>query len=106
MDKKDVLILYSFPPYSKRTLDIARLAKRHEIPVVGITDKQTAPIIDYGTHNLIIQSENMLFTNSFAAISVLINAITTEISVRNKKKTLNFIKEVNENMTDAGHFEL
>lgn len=106
LTKKDAIIIFSFPPYSRRSIEVARLAFAQEIPVIAITDKLTAPINDFASHKLLIQSENMLFTNSFAAISVLINAITTEISVRNKKKTLSFIKKVNENMTSAGHFEL
>jgi len=88
---KDTLVLFSFPPYSKSTLDAARLAAEKGAKVVAITDARSAPIVPLTNINLFVQSENMLFTNSFAAISVTINAITTELSVRNKEKTLKFI---------------
>ena len=103
---KDTLVLFSFPPYSKSTLDAARLAAEKGAKVVAITDARSAPIVPLTNINLSVQSENMLFTNSFAAISVTINAITTELSVRNKEKTLKFIKEVNDLMTNAKHFQL
>jgi len=103
---KDTLVLFSFPPYSKSTLDAARLAAEKGAKVVAITDARSAPIVPLTNINLFVQSENMLFTNSFAAISVTINAITTELSVRNKEKTLKFIKEVNDLMTNAKHFQL
>jgi len=87
-------------------LDAACLAAEKGAKVVAITDARSAPIVPLTNINLFVQSENMLFTNSFAAISVTINAITTELSVRNKEKTLKFIKEVNDLMTNAKHFQL
>jgi len=106
LGSKDVVVLFSFPPYSKSTLDAACLAAEKGAKVIAITDARSAPIVPLTNINLFVQSENMLFTNSFAAISVTINAITTELSVRNKEKTLKFIKEVNDLMTNAKHFQL
>jgi len=106
IDSKDTLVFFSFPPYSKETINAAKLANDRKISVVSITDSQTSPISSYSAHAIIVKSENLLFTNSFAAISVVINAITTELSVRDKKKTLRFIKEINEMMNKGGHFEV
>lgn len=103
---QDVVVFLSFPPYSKRTIEAAKLAMDKGIRVVALTDSRSASIVRYAHHCLFIQSENMLFTNSFAAISVTINAITTELSVRNKDRTLKFIKEVNDLMTANQHFQL
>lgn len=105
IDSKDVLVFFSFPPYSKETISAAKLAHEKKIPVIALTDNSTSPICEYSDKALYIKSENLLFTNSFAAISVVINAITTEISVRNKKSTLKFISQVNDLMHKGGHFE-
>jgi DNA-binding MurR/RpiR family transcriptional regulator len=93
MNKKDLLICFSFPPYSRETIDVAKYAKEKGIKVISVTNKPTAPITSYSEEVLTVKSENMLFTNSFAAISVLINAIATACAVKNKKRAKSVLKE-------------
>ncbi len=95
LTKKDVLILLSFPPYSKETIDTAIYAKSKKIKVVSISNKDAAPISRYSDINLAVNSENMLFTNSFAAISVLINALATECAIKNKSKAKKMLDDLN-----------
>ncbi len=93
MNKKDLLICFSFPPYSRETIDVAKYAQEKGIKVISVTNKPTAPITSYSEEVLTVKSENMLFTNSFAAISVLINAIATACAVKNKKRAKSVLKE-------------
>jgi len=93
MNKNDLLICFSFPPYSKETVDVAKFADKNGIGVISITNKSTAPIAASSKAVLTVKSENMLFTNSFAAISVLINAIATACAVKNKSKAKRVLKE-------------
>jgi len=93
MKKDDLLICFSFPPYSKETVDAAGYADKNGIKVISITNKSTAPITSFSEAVLTVKSENMLFTNSFAAISVLINAIATACAVKNKIKARKVLKE-------------
>ncbi|MCL4278337.1 MAG: MurR/RpiR family transcriptional regulator [Ignavibacteriaceae bacterium] len=90
LKSKDILILFSFPPYSKETVDLARFAEERKIDVIAITNKPASPI------TLIVESRNMLFTNSFAAISVLINAIATACAVKDKVRAKKILKESGE----------
>lgn len=100
MNKDDLLICFSFPPYSKETVDVAKYAYEKNISVVSITNKSTAPIVAFSKASLNVKSENMLFTNSFAAISVLINAIATACAVKNKSKAKKVLKESEKIMID------
>lgn len=100
MNKKDLLICFSFPPYSKETVDVAKFADKNGIGVISITNKSTAPIASHSKAVLTVKSENMLFTNSFAAISVLINAIATACAVKNKSKAKRVLKESEKIMID------
>ncbi|MGQ9642713.1 MAG: MurR/RpiR family transcriptional regulator, partial [Ignavibacterium sp.] len=93
MNKNDLLICFSFPPYSKETVDVAKFADKNGIGVISVTNKPTAPIASFSKAVLTVKSENMLFTNSFAAISVLINAIATACAVNNKAKAKKVLKE-------------
>jgi DNA-binding MurR/RpiR family transcriptional regulator len=93
LEKEDLLICFSFPPYSKETVDVAKFADKKNIDVISITNKATAPIASYSKAVLTVKSENMLFTNSFAAISVLINAIATACAVKNRARAKKVLKE-------------
>jgi DNA-binding MurR/RpiR family transcriptional regulator len=93
LNSNDLIIAFSFPPYSKETVETAKFADERNIKVISITNKEASPISFYSKENLIVKSENMLFTNSFAAISVLINAIATACALKNKPKAKKVLKE-------------
>jgi DNA-binding MurR/RpiR family transcriptional regulator len=100
----DLLIVFSFPPYSRETIDLARAAASRKIPVVALTDRVTSPVSFHATKVLAIRSKNMLFTNSFSAISVVINALVTEVALRNRVKALRLQRQVEKLLKETGHF--
>lgn len=104
MKKKDVLIVFSFPPYSKETVDAAKLAKERGIDVVAITNRNAAPASFYSMATIPVKSENMLFTNSFAAISVVINAIATSCALKKRNQAEKILKETEEIMEYKNQF--
>jgi DNA-binding MurR/RpiR family transcriptional regulator len=96
LNKNDLIIMFSFPPYSKDTIEAAKIASEKKINLIAVTNKEASPITTFSKVNLIVHSENMLFTNSFAAISVLINALATAIALKNKSRTKLLQKETSE----------
>ncbi|MBI9060214.1 MAG: MurR/RpiR family transcriptional regulator [Labilibaculum sp.] len=95
VNSDDILIALSFPPYSVETIDVARSAQKKKIKVIAITNKTSAPISRFSDVQLIVQSENLVFNNSFAAISVLINTIATECALQNRTNTNKIVDELN-----------
>jgi len=93
LNPKDLLIVFSFPPYSKETIEAAEFANKRKIDVIAVTNKSASPVTFFTKANLIVKSENMLFTNSFAAISVLINAIATACAIKDKQRAKRILKE-------------
>lgn len=107
LNPKDILIVFSFPPYSKETIEAAEYASKRKIDVISITNKHASPVTFYSKANLIVKSENMLYTNSFAAISVLINAVATACAFKDKKRAKKILKEseeimINQNLIISG----
>ncbi|MCE1189585.1 MAG: MurR/RpiR family transcriptional regulator [Ignavibacteria bacterium] len=94
MNPNDLLIALSLPPYSKDTIETVKFAKERKIKVVSFTNKKSSPIALHSDATMIIKSENMLFTNSFAAISVLINAIVTECALKNEVKSTKWLTQL------------
>jgi len=86
LDKNDLIVAFSFPPYSVETIETARIAHDRGIKLLALTNRDSSPITPFCLVNLCVRSDNMLFTNSFSAVSVLINAISTECAVKNKSK--------------------
>ncbi len=95
LNKRDLVIAFSFPPYSKETIEACEYAAGKGIKIITITNKEASPVTHYSDINLVVQSENMLYTNSFAAISVVINAIATECAMKNKQKAEKVLQESN-----------
>lgn len=78
----------------KKQLVLWNLLKK-KIKIVGITNKASAPISRYCDVQLNVISKNMLFTNSFSAVSVIINAIATQCALSNKSKAEKMLSELN-----------
>ncbi len=98
LNSKDLIIALSFPPYSKETIEAVKFARQKKIKILSLTNKDASPISFLSDVSLIIKSDNMLFTNSFAAISVLINAIATECAIKNKTKANKMLNNINKIM--------
>ncbi len=101
----DLIIAFSFPPYSRETVELVKAAAARRIRVVGITDKLTAPVSFHSVKVLPIRSQNRLFTNSFSAISVVINALATDVALRNRKRAMKALKEIERLLQAGGHYE-
>ncbi len=103
-DRSDLIIAFSFPPYSKETIEVVRAAAGRKTRIVAVTDRVTSPVSLYAARVLPVVSQNMLFTNSFSAISVIINALTTEVALLNKAKALKNLKESEKLLERTGHY--
>ncbi len=86
LNKDDLVIFCSFYPYSRSTIEYAQLAHEQGLQVTAISDSEFSPISEYTSLVMPIPRENILFTTSVSAFSVLINAIATEIAYKKKEE--------------------
>lgn len=98
VNKNDVVIFMSFFPYSKSTIDYAQLAHEQGLKVVAISDNEYSPISEYASLVVPLPRENVLFTTSVAAFSVLINSIATEIAIKKKDHLIETIKQTDKTL--------
>ncbi len=106
MSKDDLLIAFSFSPYSRETVEAIAAAREKELVSIAFTDKKTAPIRNYATFTFQIKTDNIMFSNSVGAITVLINAIITELNFRDRERTLKALENIEENIKDERFFIL
>jgi DNA-binding MurR/RpiR family transcriptional regulator len=92
---EDVVLVISLPPYSRQSLAILRDAGDLGIPTVAISDRLTSPAAGLARQALSVKSDNMMFTNAVAAVTVLINALATEIAATHREEALAALSQIN-----------
>lgn len=91
--ERDLIIMLSFFPYSKVTIEYAQLARERELDVIAISDNEFSPISEYVSTVVAIPRENILFITSISAYTVLINAVATEIALKKKESLTESLRQ-------------
>lgn len=91
----DVVLAFSFPPYSGQTLEVLEEASERGAPTIAITDKATAPAAALASTTLLAFSHGMTFTNATASVDVLLNALVVEIATRHKGVAVEAFAHIN-----------
>jgi DNA-binding MurR/RpiR family transcriptional regulator len=98
--EQDLLIALSFPPYSRQTLDLLLDASARGAATVALCDRPTAPAAHIARWSLPVRSDNMMFTNAIAAVTVLFNALAAEIATRHSEHALEAFAHINRVLSD------
>jgi DNA-binding MurR/RpiR family transcriptional regulator len=82
--ESDLLIAFSFPRYSSKTVSAVKYARQNGASVVVFTDSENSPLAEHATCLLTAQSDMASFMDSFVAPISIINAIIVEITQRHE----------------------
>ncbi len=93
-DKKDAVLALSFPLYSKETIEALKFCFQKDVSCLAITDKPTAPAVQWTHAHLIVRSDNLFFTNAVASLAMMLNALSTELAFFNKDKLADNSKHI------------
>lgn len=80
--ENDVLIAFSLPRYSLRTIRAVQYAKKNNATIVGITDGENSPILELCDYPLIAKTDMDAFVDSLVAPMSLINALVVAASMK------------------------
>jgi DNA-binding MurR/RpiR family transcriptional regulator len=100
MQASDLLIAFSFPPYSRQSLDLLTEAGNRGMTTVAISDRLTSPAAVLATLTIPVKTDNMMFTNAIAAITVIFNAIAVEIATSHQGHALEAFSYINRMLTE------
>ena len=78
----DVMIAFSFPRYSKDTINAARFARSRGAEIIAITDQKQSPVAQLSSAALLAPSEMLSFIDSMTAPMSLINALLVGIATK------------------------
>lgn len=91
----DLVMVFSLPPYSRQGLEVLDEASGLGVPTVAVTDRVTAPAARLARWVLPVKSDNMMFTNAVAAVTVLLNALATEIATSHRGEAIAALSRIN-----------
>lgn len=91
----DLLMVFSFPPYSRQTLEVLEEAAARGVQSIAITDRLSAPAVPIATESLLASTHGMTFTNATASTNVLLNALVVEIASRHRGDTVDALSRIN-----------
>lgn len=103
MRATDVLLVFSFPPYSKQTLEVLEEAAERGMQTIAITDRPSAPAALAAGQSLITSSHGMTFTNATASTNVLLNALVVEIASRHRGDAVDALSRINRILRDKSY---
>jgi DNA-binding MurR/RpiR family transcriptional regulator len=97
----DLVVVFSFPPYSRQSLLVISDADDRGATTVAICDRLTAPAAGLATWAFAVKSDNVMFTNAVAAVTVLFNALAADIATRHRDQALEAFAHINRVLGEA-----
>ena len=100
MRASDVLMVFSFPPYSRQTLEMLEEASGRSMKTIAVTDRLSAPAAACASETLVVSTHGMTFTNATSSTNVLLNALVVEIASRHRGDTVDALSSINRILRD------
>lgn len=87
--KDEILIIFSFEPYTSRTYDAAEVAHERGIPVILVTEHLSCPIVPFASVTLKVENSKKQF--SILPIIALVEAMVIELGKRTSDESISKI---------------
>lgn len=94
MGEGDLLIVVSFPRYSKKTVKVAQFAKDRGSKVVAITDSVNAPVSKVSDVICAVKNNMVSFIDSLVPAFSLVNAIVIGVAMREKDDVMEYFNQL------------
>ncbi|QOK29925.1 MurR/RpiR family transcriptional regulator (plasmid) [Cytobacillus oceanisediminis] len=94
----EVMVIFSFTPYPKRSIDAAEVAHKRGVPIVLITDHLSCPIASLANIILKLEPSEKHFT--IIPIIALVEAIVIELGKRTSKTSIKKIQTLVETLKE------
>jgi len=102
MQDDDLLVVLGCAPYTKATVDTCRIAHKHRIPIVAITDSHDSPLATQARHYLLIPIESHFYSNSMSAAFAMAEGLLAMVAQKMGESTLETLKRREQIIEDFG----
>ncbi|MFI3210347.1 MAG: MurR/RpiR family transcriptional regulator [Peptostreptococcaceae bacterium] len=94
IDEEDVLIVISFPRYSKNALQTAMYAKEKKAHIISLTDSLFAPISSISDNLLLVKNNMISFVDSLVPALSIVNSLVISISAKKKEQVKSHFEDL------------
>jgi DNA-binding MurR/RpiR family transcriptional regulator len=99
---KDVVVGFSFPRYTKTTVEVVSYARTRGTGIIAITDSDLSPLSTYADVTLSVPYEMNSFMESFTCAMSLVNALVTALAFESRTDTLEILGEMERSWASMG----
>jgi DNA-binding MurR/RpiR family transcriptional regulator len=96
VNSNDVIIIITYPRYSKRTLEVLNYVKEKGATIIAITDSFLSPATEMSDVSLIASSEMLSFVDSLVAPMSLINSLIVSLGIEKRNELNSYFQELEE----------
>lgn len=89
----DLLLLIGAAPYTRITVEISEIARRHDIYVIALTDSHASPLAHYAHSVLVAPTTGAFFANNSAATLILSEALLGLVAGKLGARAVNRLKQ-------------
>ncbi len=86
----DLMIIISYPRYSKTTIDAAKFVKEKGVKIVAITDTEESPAYSLADASILAKSNIVSFVDSLVVPMAIINNLIINISLKEKEEIVEY----------------
>lgn len=79
-DPGTLVILITFPRYSRELLDVADFVHKKKFPTMGLTNNELSPLVPLCHRSLLVEVGEISFTDFYAAPLALVNALVAGVA--------------------------
>ncbi|WHY68952.1 MurR/RpiR family transcriptional regulator [Neobacillus sp. SuZ13] len=102
----DLVIIISFPRYSSKMINMARVAKQNNAKIISITDGYSSPLVGYTDLLLPCSYQSIAFHNSIIGPMFIADYLISAIAINYSDKTKERFKSIEPIITDLGYHYL
>ena len=88
--ENDLMIIISYPRYSKTTIDAAKFVKEKGVKLVAITDTEESPAYSLADASILAKSNIVSFVDSLVVPMTIINDLIINISLKEKEEIVEY----------------
>lgn len=94
LNSEDLVVLISFPRYSRLTVDIAEFARERGARTLALTDSVLSPIARLADITLVARTQLTSYVDSLAAPLSLASALLTALALKDRERTQQVLAEL------------
>lgn len=97
--REDSLLVVSFPPYTRLTIDAVDYAAESGAKITAITDSLVSPAATAATHTIVTESQSPSFYHSFTASLSVVQALITMLVMKAGGDAVQIVEEAEKQLS-------